>query len=403
MDAHFLNPLIQKYKKDDVEIYIADSSARIIASSDAERIGNTSNTARYITTIRHAAAIQSDRSAYEKRIHYGVPVIINGSLEYIVVTYGNSDFTMQIGTTIHAAMQTALEYQEYQSQKTRNPPDEQDQLCALLLSSKSDKSKLLSLMYRHELDPNLMRVVIDIKLDFYKNEFFNINLNLGYESSIEKLRTDISRSLKKSRFLNSQDLLYVPDCNTILIIKSFLHNSDISRMYLALEEVCKDLVTVLNRFNGLSFSIAYGNFYHDISEIHTSWKEAAEMLEIGNISGVRSFYSLDSLLLDCISLHLLPQIEDKYILPLEKKLTRGDGQLQTDLVANAEAFVDNCLSVTAASQQTGTHRNTINSRLKQFTAQTGLNPSASFKDAFLSKMLALHLKRKLYYQSGQME
>lgn len=401
MDTTFLNPLIQKFHKDDVDIYISDSNARILASSNRERIGSIGNTARYINTIRHAATIQSGEGAYERKAHYGAPVLINGSLEYVVVAYGNSDYIIQIGDTLQAALQTALEYYEYKNQKKGSPPDELDEISALLLSRKSDKSKLLSMMYRHELDPNLMRAVIDIQLDFFKNAFFNINLNLGYESSIEKLRLELARNLKKSRYLNSQDLLYIPDRNTILVIKSFIHHQDISRLYLAIEEVCKDFVTVLNRFSGLSFSIAYGNFYDRIDDIHMSWKEATEMLEIGKISGVKEFYSLDSLLLDSISLHLLPQIENKYIMPAVEKLTLHGNRLSMDLIRNAEAFVDNCLSITSASQQTGVHRNTINSRLKQFTALTGLNPSANFRDAFLSKMLALYVKRKLYYQTEQ--
>ena len=128
--------------------------------------------------------------------------------------------------------------QEYRTQKNRRPSDKRDEIAALLLAGKADQDRLLSLMYQHELDPNLCRAVIQIQLDFYRNSFFNINLDLGFESSIESLRTEIARSLKKSRYLNSQDLLYIHDRNTILIIKSFIKTEDISRLYFAIEERC---------------------------------------------------------------------------------------------------------------------------------------------------------------------
>ena len=396
MDIEFLTALINKFRREDVNIYIADTNARILVCSETERIGGIGNTARYIITIQHAASIQNTSSLYETASHYGTPVMVYGSIEYVVVTYGNSNHTISIGDTLQAALQTALEYHEYQQQKSIRPVDELDKIASLMLTQKSDKAKLLSLMHRHELDPHLLRAVIDINLNFYQNKFFNINLDLGYESSIEVLRSDISRNLRKSKYLNSQDLLYSPDRNTIIIIKSFIKTDNISRIYLAIEEVCKDLVKVLNQFNGLSFSIAYGNFYDHLEDIHMSWKEATEMLELGKLSGKKEFFSLDSLLLDCVSLHLLPQIKNKYMIPAAEKLKQRNGQIQLSLLETVEAFVDNGLSLTATTVQTSLHRNTVNTRLKHFTDLTGFHPADSFRDAFLTKMLALYVKREQY-------
>lgn len=396
MDTEFLTAIIERFGREDIDIYIADTNARIIAGSDAGRIGSTGNTARYIISIGRAASIQNASDPYRDNAHYGTPVTVYGNIEYVVVTCGSSSTAIPTGNTLQAALQTALEYQEYQRQKSGRTRDEREKIASLLLSRKSDKPKLLSLMHRHELDPNLLRAVISINLNFYQNKFFNINLNLGYESSIEILKNDIMGKLKKSKYLNTQDLCSSPDRNTIIIIKSFIRTDNISRIYLAIEEVCRDFVRILNQFNGLSFSIAYGNFYDNLEDIPSSWKEAVEMLELGKISGSQKFFSLDTLLLDCVSLHLLPQIKNKYIVPAWETLLQKDGRLQTTLLDTAEAFVDNGLSLTATSVQTALHRNTVNARLKQFTALTGLNPASSFRDAFLTKMLALHIRQENY-------
>lgn len=393
MEIEYLSSLIERYRMEQVQIYITDSSARILAATEADRIGGTGNTARYILTIRHSAAIQSDPTALNPVIHYGNPVMVNESAEYVVVTYGCAEATTLVGNIVHAALLSAVEYQEYRTQKNRRPSDKLDEIAALLLTGKADQDRLLSLMYQHELDPNLCRTVIQIQLDFYRNSFFNINLDLGFESSIESLRTEIARSLKKNRYLNSQDLLYIHDRNTILIIKSFIKTEDISRLYFAIEEVCLDCEHILKQYRGVTFFIAYGNFYNEVSQIHNSWDEASEMLKLGRLSGKSDFYSLDSLLLDCVSLHLPPQIENKYLIPAIEKLTGADGELSHELIDNAEAFVNSCLSLTLTAQQTGIHRNTIKNRLQRFTQLTGLNPLMRFQDAFLIKMLALYIRR----------
>lgn len=221
----------------------------------------------------------------------------------------------------------------------------------------------------------------------------NINLDLGHESSIEILRAEIAQTLRHSRYLNSQDLLYVHDRNTILVINSFIGSSDISRLYFAVEEVCRDFEQILKQYQGLTFLIAYGNFYHHVTEIKNSWNEASEMLKLGWLSEKRNFCSLDSLLLDAVSFHLPVQIKNKYLLPAIEKLTSPDGSLMAELIDSAEAFIDHSLNLTLTSQVTTLHRNTIKGRLHKFTMLTGLNPMNGFQDSFLIKMLALYVKQ----------
>ena len=48
MEIEYLSSLIERYRMEQVQIYITDSSARILAATEADRIGGTGNTARYI-------------------------------------------------------------------------------------------------------------------------------------------------------------------------------------------------------------------------------------------------------------------------------------------------------------------------------------------------------------------
>ena len=266
----------------------------------------------------------------------------------------------------------------------------------MLLSDKPDKDRICSLMYSNEMEPDLLRAVIYIHLEYHRNTYFNINLNLGYEAAIEKLRLEVANKIRKSRFMNTQDIVYVPDRNTILIIKSFINTENISRVYSALDAVCKDLVNILGGYSSFGFSISYGNFYRGVDELYMSWKEAYEMFKLGKASGSSNFYNLDNLLFEYISKHMESQIENKFVIPAVKKLTDGNGEVMLQLAENAEAYVDSCMSLSKASETLGIHRNTVFSRLKRFEDITGLKTSESFRDAFLTKLIAVYLKSEEY-------
>jgi carbohydrate diacid regulator len=57
--------------------------------------------------------------------------------------------------------------------------------------------------------------------------------------------------------------------------------------------------------------------------------------------------------------------------------------LPSELIDCCEAFVDNCMNLTATAEKTMIHRNTISARLKKLKSLTGLDPTSNFRDAFL--------------------
>lgn len=398
MDSDFLSILIKKYNNISAEIYVADTNARIVACSSKERVGNIGNTARYIISIMHAASIQSNISQNNNLVYYGIPIIINSNLVYIVVVKGNADEVQPIGKQLSDVIESTIEYTNYQEKKSSDPSNDFEKIASMILSDSVDSEKASSLMYRHELSPNLLRSVIFIHLIFHKNSYFNINLSLGYEASIEEQRQDILKQVKGNRYLNSQDLIYAPDRSTLLIIKSFLPTDEKSKVYQAMEEVCKDLSKVLKSNSGFSFSIAYGDFYSKIGDIHKSLKESSELIDLGESSGKTSFFSPYSQFLEFTTQHISQMTINHIILPVLNKLN-FKADFSKFLLDTAEAFVDNCMSLSATAQQLSIHRNTVNSRIHRFEDLTGLFPSINFKDAVIIKMTALYYKQNEYQQN----
>lgn len=399
MNTEFLINLIKKYQQPDIHIYITGSNARIIASTDESRIGSFGNTAHYILTIQHAASIQDTTPLYNSPSHYGIPIRVNGLIRYIIVVYGNGEKTVSIGDTLFAAIQTSLDYEEFKEKKINKVTDELEQIAEMMLNPLSDKEKLHALMQHNRLDYRLLRYVIIININAYKNE--QLRSDVGYEAFNKALKKNIQSQIKKSKHFHRQDLFYSPDLNSVLVIKNISLSENEDEIYRTMGIICEDFNRILKSIEALEFSIVYGNYYEELSQLYKSWIEAAEILELSKHANADEVHNLDHVLLEYIAIHLQPQIHKKYTQLATKKLMQENGQVLQHLIDAAEAFVDSGLNMTVASYKSAVHRNTIATYLKQFTAITGLNPTASFQDAFLTKILAVEIRRIGYYKTTQ--
>ncbi|WP_169312594.1 PucR family transcriptional regulator [Leadbettera azotonutricia] len=369
-------------------IHVTNEEGRILASTESKRMGTKSSTAQYIIQVLRPAAIKS-----AEFVAYGTPIYFNKELSGCVVIRGPADSAPRQGELIRVSIESALEYEYYMRNREQNE-DGTASIALMLLSDKIDAERLVPLMNKHELDNMLLRSVLCISLKFHQTSYFNINLNLGYQAGIERIRAEAVKRIKANRYLNSQDIVYVYDGNTIVIIKSFIPVSDYSRIYLSLDKICQDVARTLSEFSAFSFGISYGNVSYGINELKKSLQEAMEIISIGQRTQPKEqLFILEHILFDNICHYLYPQIVNKLIEPAISKLTKKDGSIQQDLISCAEAFVDNCMSFSRTAQNTMLHRNTINSRLAKLTSLTGLDPAHSFRDAFIIKMLATYIRQ----------
>jgi len=400
MHTEFLSNLIKTYQREDVHIYVTDTTSRIIACTESSRIGTFGNTARYIISTRHPASIQDTCSIHDGPSHYGVPISVYGNIKYVVVTYGNPEYTIALCHTLQAALQTALEYEVYRYQKATKRINELDEIASLMLSCEpANQERLITLMNRNNLDSDIPRFVIDISLNLEK--MYDIMPTLAYDSAIETLKKTIITKLKTHKSLNSQDLFYSPDQNNILIIKTITKSKHLSETYDAMNQLCKDFVEILHTIEQLSFYISYGNFSNKIDNIHASWMEATELILIGRIHADKELCDLKSLLLGYLTITQSPHISNQFFTTAQEKLIQEDGKMLTHLLDTAEAFVDHQFNLSATAQALHFHRNTVAAYLKQFTELTGYDPASNFQDALLTKLMAIHLRYSNHYKTMQ--
>ena len=396
INSDFLSMILEQYAPPDTRVYIADASTRIHASTDPNRVGSFSDTARYILHSAKPTVIESATTQYgagdQELVTYGAPLFFDGELSGCIIVHAQHNIALTQGNLIKAAIETAFSYHRY-SESILSQRDECAAIAAQILSDNVNVEAIISMMNSIEMDPSLLRCVICISLNHHKANYFNINLNLGYQSSIERINHEVAARLKSSKYLNSQDILYSYDRNTIVVIKSFVPVKDYSKIYLSLDKICQDFEDVLDRFTSFSFYMAYGNLYQDLADLKKSHLEACKTIDIGRRTNPQQrFFVLDNILYEAIFHSLNTQIINKIILPTITKLTGKDNVVRTEMVDCAEAYIDCCMNLSETSAKIFLHRNTISARLEKLRTITGLDPANSFSDAFIVKMLALYLR-----------
>ena len=392
LNTTFLTQLIQKHAVPGLTAYITDANSHILASTDESRVGKNSTTAQFILKSGRPAIIEHEDSFLNKAdtrdyITYGTLITNLEEVIGIIICSGPHNAATSLGSLLRASLETAFEYQSF-TQSILHAGDERSIIARALIDNTMARQKIITSMNKIEMDPTLIRCVICINLEHHRPSYFNINLNLGYQSSIERINEDIIKRVRACRFFNTQDLILAYDRNTIIVIKSFIQNSEISRAYLALDIICDEIGIILKLFTSFTYRIAYGNLYPEISDVKKSFSEATETIRIGKKTHPNdNVYTLDKLMFDHVCHNIDPQIVNKIILPAINALNFGDKAFPIDIIDTANAFVDNCLSLSSTSAATFQHRNTIRNRLEKLKEKTSLDPASNFSDAFIVKMI----------------
>jgi carbohydrate diacid regulator len=390
LDINYLNILISRYTESTVLTYVTDEHGRIIASTNQERVNSIGKTANYILNIGHSATIDNPDN---KDATFGTPILQKDKIIGMICVQSDAQTAASVGLSLKNAVESMLEFMEYKNSISLSRDSALSEIGRLMLQEVPDNEVLIPLMNRHELDPDLYRTVICISIADKKPNYFNINLNLGYQSSYEDVHTTIENRVRHCRSLNSQDLVFYQSSNTLLIIKTFLSMHNFSKTYRALDVICRELEKILGSFLSISYKITYGTIYKGVNRIYTSYQEALETLDVGKRSGASgNIFILDNLLFEKLCIDLQSQIISKQLEPAIQALTDKNGKLQEDLINNAEYYVDSCMRLSVSADRSGTHRNTVNIRLKKFCEITGLNPSEKFSDAFIVKMIATRIR-----------
>lgn len=382
-------------------IQIVSRDGRVLAKSNADR-GDIS--VEIIRSVMAELNIKDPQKIlYNNSGEYtiiGTPLMVEEQLMGIVLVEA---IHLKAGEQIAAILRTSLEtYMEHNNalQEKSNETSRDEVIIKELLGAKwhdlEEKVipyKLFKTLKMFDFDLFLLRSVILIELEKKTNTYFNINLDLGYESSLEKFKDKVVTVIKDNKYLNNQDVVAFFDNNHIVLIKSFLNVGNVGKLYDALNNICKGLVNDLDEAKIFAYRIAYGGIYSDLFDVKKSYVEAENTIRLGAMfQESPGVYTADDGLLEHVGYYLPNIIKDKAVQMVLTNLKKTDGSTDYDLLNIAEGFVDQCMNLMRTANMLHLHRNTVSSKMEKFKQKTGLNPEKNFRDAFLIKVTALLVK-----------
>jgi carbohydrate diacid regulator len=395
--SSFAQKIIDKLMENsEYSISITDESGMVIASRSLKNI-NTFNGAA-VAALKNKEAIEIRKELAQKSglVNPSIilPLFLGSEVIGTVIIEGEVSNIKKVAGIIKSSIETMVEYNLMREENRKKMREEEILIGDILARKPLDgTNSITSYCMKLGFDLGLSRSIILIELERKENRYFNINLDLGYDVSIENLKDELIKDIKANRYLTSQDIVGFYGSDQIIVVKSFITVADTNRMYLALDKVCRSILSDLSSNKIFTFYAASGNFYSNFTDLSDSYKEAQDTIKIGRVvKNTPGVYIIDDALLENVGYYLPSRISTKILLPLIKKLKKEDGTVDIELLYTVEGFIDSCMSFSKASQRLFLHRNTVAFRLEKFKKITGLNPITSFKDAFIIKMAAIYMK-----------
>ena len=396
METKFIGALVAQYARPDVEIAVYDTEAKLIHTTGLNANNYLAKFSRYALEEDSPLMLSTEESTEDDGIIYTTSIKSGQKQTGAIVLKGKRDAVQKIGQELKAAMEGTLMYEKFTKEKNITKEDNISEIALSLTKANFDRDEAEKSLVRYDMDPELLRSVIYIRLDLYQNNYFNINLSLGYKASFEELKNEIIREIRESDYMTGQDMVAMKTPTTLIVIKSFQKGSDIKKAYKALDIIASDLEKTLEKYSSMSFAIAYGSIVSSLRGIRSSYKEAEEIIDLGAENGHKSgIITLEDVFFESSYQKLSPQIINKILDPALDALRRKDGVLPYEMIESCQAFVNSCMNLSLASERTHVHRNTISVRLEKLKNLTGLDPAENIKDAFLVKMLAAKAKEEM--------
>lgn len=285
------------------------------------------------------------------------------SLIYIVASSGPDDSAYTVAKIAVSQLQALMV--AYQEKYDKNSFYQNLILDNMLLVDIYNRAKKL------HIDPNSCRVVFLVDADRAMNGMI----------------TELLRGMYSTQ---SGSAVTAVDEDKIILIKTF----EASPTEDMLEEVAKQIVSLVNTEAMTNVKVAYGNAISELRDVSKSYKEAKLALDVSRIFyEEKSIAAYSALGIGRLIYQLPLNLCEMFI-----EEVFGDGipeELDEDTIAMLNKFFENNLNVSQTSEQLYLHRNTIIYRIEKVQKATGLN-LREFEDALTYK-IAMMVQRYLDY------
>lgn len=287
-------------------------------------------------------------------------------LEYILLANGGSDDVYMVGKIAAFQIQNLLV--AYKERFDKDNFIKNLLLDNLLLVDIYNRAKKL------HIDTEVRRVIFIIETSHEKDT-----------GSLESVRALLSGQ--------SKDFITAVDEKNIIVVKELGMNDGYDEM----ENVAKEILTLLKSEGENSAHIAYGTIVNDIKEVSKSYKEAKLALDVGKIFfGEKDIIAYSTLGIGRLIYQLPIPLCKMFIREIFEGKSPDDFDEET--LSTINKFFENNLNVSETSRQLYIHRNTLVYRLDKLQKSTGLDLRV-FEDAITFKIALMVVKYMKYMET----
>lgn len=382
-------PILREYADlFNISIDVFDASGVFIKTTE---IISNSHLTTQIKNSRSSHEVNELVENGEKKYYCVIPISNNKDIGYIVPYSENASSIKTQSAAIKIAIDSfvqnfAISFSDESLTNGFNPLHKQ--LVYHLLKGTQNQELISKMIQLCNLDASLSYLPVVIDCSFKTNDYFNINLNLGYSATLEKSRIQIEEVLSGNKYLNSQDVLAQYTETTYIILKSFLQVSNSSRIYTAMDLICQNLINGLSKIELLDVRVAYGSLSKSIYDIRSSYREAMSLLTTGKSEMPNQhFYNIEELAFSSICQTLPVMLVNKVVIPKLQLLQKEYPSSYLDMLTTAKTYAECCMNYSKTSAELGIHRNTLTKRLENFCTTTKLDIINNYKDCVLATLM----------------
>ena len=215
-----------------------------------------------------------------------------------------------------------------------------------------------------------------------------LNINLGYEIAVDKLKKDIIHTLREHLYFNHQDIFAFVNEDYFVVVKNIEEINDRKRLYEMLLKCAEALDQILIDYKVFEYRIAVGRIVDSYRNCHLSFHDASAAIDYASklqLSG--SIVHPSDILCPMLSDNLPETLYCEKIEPAVKALQAESGELVLSLFECFNYYINHGFSISDTATQLYFHRNTVRKRLEKLHRITGFDPNGGFIDILFIQLI----------------
>ena len=353
-------------------VNIMDSNGVIIASRDAERVGQYHVVAHQV--IMHGPDIMETEGDAAHNVHKGINMVIevDGRREGVVGVTGNPEEIRAAALMTKMAIETMVRYERQQEEHRRRENRKEQFIYLLTQVEDASHEELITLASDLGYPEEMIRIPILIKIEGADTE-------------------ELLLHFRHTRLHSSLDFSIAPDAQHVLIFKTIPeHNNGI---FIRAKEFIMEYLSEISRiitqtgqeawyYIG-SFQENYKQYFHAYR--HCKWLERY----IREDAGKRFVFFYEHV--NEYLHHILPVQELRTLFHLCE--IRFPEKMKDSLVETILALQRNNFNFPQTAKELFIHKNTLAYRYHQIKDMVGLDPMASAEDRALLVAFCVYLQK----------